>query len=237
MLGSFGNRRSYSILRDTRRRSFCRRAVGSGEGQPEPRRRPASRLLVTQHACAADTEPMQSGRYDSLRAWGLRTLKPETMLRLSLAGMTLDLLIAASTLAPGAPLVPQWPQFVLFPLIFVVHFSSVLRLAPAGGRLRWRDLVAGLSPVAGLGFGVLFVAAWLVLMSSITSIGGQPTMSGGHYYLNDHGSLIPVSKAAYEHGLVLQQRIFTLGPAIFFALGALVHYPRRNVGDNSLANV
>jgi hypothetical protein len=47
----------------------------------------------------------------------------------------------------------------------------------------------------------------------------------------------PVSKAAYEHGLVLQQRIFTLGPAIFFALGALVHYPRRNAGDSLLAHV
>jgi hypothetical protein len=180
---------------------------------------------------------MMRGSYDSLRARGLRTLKPETMLRLSSAGMTLDLLIAASTLAPSAPLVPQWPQFVLFPLIFVVHFSSVLRLAAADGRLRWRDLLAGVPPLISVGFGVLFVAAWLVLMTSIASAGGQPTMSGGRYYLNNHGSLIPVSKAAYEHGLVLQQRIFTLGPAIFFALGVLVHYPRRNVGDSFLARV
>jgi hypothetical protein len=179
---------------------------------------------------------MPSGRHDMLRVWGLRTLKPEMMLRLSLAGLALDLLIAASTLAPGAPLIPQWPQFVLFPPIFVVHFSSVLRLAPVAGRFRWRDLVAGPPPVVGLGFGVLLVAAWLVLVSSITSIGGQPTMSAGHYYLNDHGSLIAVSKAAYEHGLVLQQRIFTLGPAMFFALGVLIHYPQRGVADDSLAH-
>jgi hypothetical protein len=159
------------------------------------------------------------------------------MLRVSVAGMTLDLLIAATTLAPAAPLVPQWPQFVLFPLIFVVHFSSVLRLAPAGGRFRWRDLVAGVPPVLGLGFGVLCVGTWLVLMSSITSVGGQPTMSGGHYYLNDHGSLIAVTKAAYEHTLVLQQRIFTLAPSVFFALGVLVHYPRRDVGGRAVAHV
>ena len=159
------------------------------------------------------------------------------MLRVSMAGMTLDLFIAATTLAPGAPLVPQWPQFVLFPLIFVVHFSSVLRLTPVGGRFRWRDLVAGVPPALGLGFGVLFVGAWLVLMSSITGIGGQPTMSAGHYFLNDHGSLIPVTKAAYEHALVLQQRIFTLGPSVFFALGIVVHYPRRDLGASALAHV
>jgi hypothetical protein len=180
---------------------------------------------------------MQRRRYDALRAWGLRTLTPETMLCVSVAGMTLDLLIAASTFAPGAPLVPQWPQFVLVPLIFVVHFSSVLRLARGGGRFRWRDLVAGVPPVLGLGFGVLFVGAWLVLMSSITRIGGQPAVSGGHYFLNDHGSLIAVTKAAYEHALALQQRIFTLGPSVFFALGVLVHYPRRDAGGSAVAHV
>ena len=74
-------------------------------------------------------------------------------------------------------------------------------------------------------------------LSSITSIGGQPTISGGHYYLNDHGSLIAVTKAAYERTLVLQQRIFTLGPSVFFALGVLVHYPRRAVGGGAVAHV
>jgi hypothetical protein len=159
------------------------------------------------------------------------------LLCVSVAGMTLDLLIAATTLAPDAPLLPQWPQFILFPLIFVVHFSSVLRLARGAGRFRWRDLVAGVPPVLGLGLGILFVGAWLVLMLSITSISGQPTMNGGHYYLNDHGSLLAVTKAAYEHALVLQQRIFTLGPSVFFALGVLVHYPRPSVGGSALARV
>jgi hypothetical protein len=151
------------------------------------------------------------------------------MFRISVAGVALDLLIAASTLAPGAPVVPQWPQFVLFPLIFVVHFSSVLRLTSDRGRLRWREFLAGLPPALILGFIVLFVGAWAIGGSAISSIAGQPTISGGHYFLNDHGTLIPVTKAAYEHALVLQQRIFTLGPSVFFALGVLVHYPRRHV--------
>jgi hypothetical protein len=144
--------------------------------------------------------------------------------------VALDLLIAASTLAAGAPLVPQWPQFVLFPFIFVVHFSSVLRLMSERGRFQWRGFLTGLPPVVVGGFVVLFVGVWLVEMSSISALGGQPTMSGGRHYLNDHGSLIPVTRAAYEHALVLQQRIFTLGPSVFFALGVLVHYRRRGAG-------
>jgi hypothetical protein len=192
----------------------------------------------------ADTDPMSRRRYDALRAWGLRTLKTETVLRISVVGMTIDLLIAASTLAPGAPLVPQWPQFVLFPLIFVVHFSSVLRLTPE--RRGWRESLNGLSrgwellkdlpPALVLGFIVLFAGAWLVLMVSIGSIGGQPTMSGGRYFLNDHGDFIEVTKIVYEHALVLQQRIFTLGPSVFFALGVLVHYPRHDARSEAVAH-
>jgi hypothetical protein len=185
-----------------------------------------------------DAQPITEGMpHDAMRAWALRALKPETMLRVSVAGLMLDLLIAASTLAPGAPVVPQWPQFVLFPLIFIVQFSSVLRLTSAGGRPRWRDVVAGVPPVLVVAFGVLFVGVWLASMSSIAGIGGQPTISGGRYYLNDHGSLIPVTKAVYEHAVVLQQRIFTLIPSVFFALGVLLHYPRRGVSGSARALV
>jgi hypothetical protein len=67
---------------------------------------------------------VQPASYLALRQWGLRTLKPKTMLRIAVAGLAIDLLVAASTLAPDAPLLPQWPQFVLLPLICVVHFSS-----------------------------------------------------------------------------------------------------------------
>jgi hypothetical protein len=130
----------------------------------------------------------------SLREWGLETLRPGMMLRLSVAGLAVELLIAARTLAPGAPLLPQWPQFLLVPLIFVIHFSSILRVQSSGRRrLRWRELAAEVPPV--------FVAAAVV----------------------------------YEHARVLEQRIFTLGPSIFFTLGVLVHYPRRGVAAGAFA--
>lgn len=67
-----------------------------------------------------------------MRAWVRRKLPKETMFRLSVGGLGIDLLIAASTLAPGAPLVPQWPQFVLFPVAIVVQFSSMARMPRVG---------------------------------------------------------------------------------------------------------
>lgn len=168
--------------------------------------------------------------YVSLREWGLETLRPGMMLRLSAVGLAVELLIAASTLAPGAPVLPQWPQFVLVPLIFVIHFSAILRVQASGRRrLRWREMVAEVPPVFVAAAVILLAGAWLVSMASLLRLGGQPTMSGGHYYLNDHGTLLPVRRAAYEHARVLEERIFTLGPSIFFTLGVLVHYPRRGV--------
>lgn len=149
------------------------------------------------------------------------------MLRVSVLGLVLELFIAASTLLPGAPAVPQWPQFVLFPFIFVVHFSSVLRLAPTGGRFRWRDQVVGVPPVLIIAFFVLFAVVAAVAIPTITSLGGQPTIVAGHYFLNDHGHLISVTRAGYDHAQVLQQRVFTLIPSVFFALGVLIHFPTR----------
>lgn len=80
----------------------------------------------------------------------------------------------------------------------------------------------------------MFVGAVLVVGLSIAGLHGQPTISGGRYLLNDHGSLSPVTRAAYEHALVLQQRVFTLIPAIFFAIGVIAHHPGRRVGGDAV---
>ncbi len=42
-----------------------------------------------------------------------------------------------------------------------------------------------------------------------------------------------MTRAAYDHALVLQQRIFTLIPSVFFALAVLAHYPRRGAGPTA----
>jgi hypothetical protein len=111
-----------------------------------------------------------------------------------------------------------------------------LRLSSDRGRPKWLELRSSLPPGVFFALIILFVVASLVMMVSIGQTGGQPTMSGSHYYLNDHGDFIPVTRAMCRHALVLGQRIFTLVPAVFFALGVLVHWPRRQAqpGDDRL---
>ncbi len=146
--------------------------------------------------------------------------------KLSAFGLAAELVIALTTVLPSAPVIPQWPVFVLFPGIFVVHLRSVTILSRRRGhRLELRDLLRGLPTVVRLAFVGLFIVAWFVALTSILHIGGQPKEVHGHYYLNDHGSLIPVTHSEYLHALVLQQRIFTLIPAVFYALGVIVNWP------------
>jgi hypothetical protein len=84
-------------------------------------------------------------------------------------------------------------------------------------------------------FFVYFFAAWLVGVVTITSIGGQPTKVDGRYFLNNHGTYTPVSHAAYLHAVGLTQRLFSIIPSVFYALGVIVNYPshRRGGPDTS----
>jgi hypothetical protein len=107
---------------------------------------PSSRLRNERSEARRRTKRMPRARYLAVRQWGLRMLKPRTMLRIAVAGLAIDPLIGASTLAPNAPLLPEWPQFVLRPLIFVVRFSSVLRFTSDRGRPKWQELLRGLPP-------------------------------------------------------------------------------------------
>ena len=73
---------------------------------------------------------------------------------------------------------------------------------------------------------------WILMMVSIVSIQGQPVHAGGQYYLDDHGSHIPVTQAGYEDAVAKQQRIFAAGGTAFLivALGmTLTFNPRRDL--------
>jgi hypothetical protein len=140
---------------------------------------------------------------------------------ISLVGLVAELAIAASTFVPGAPLVPQWVQFALFPGMLIVFGHAVP--FQGIGDLRPRALVSDLGRPTAAAFVALFATACLVSLWSIMHIGGQPETIHGRYYLNNHGTYKPVSQSAYLHALVLQQRIFTLIPSVFFAVAALSH--------------
>src|SRR5438128_245196 len=142
----------------------------------------------------------------------------------AVVGLSLDLLIAFTTVLPNAPLLPQWPQFVVFLFAFVVHLRTVLLFADR--RSHFREFFDSIPRATRLAYSALFIATWAIALVSIIHLSGQPVQHGDHYFLNDHGNLIPVTRAAYRHALVLQSRIFSLGPSVFFALGVIVHSDR-----------
>jgi hypothetical protein len=67
------------------------------------------------------------------------------------------------------------------------------------------------------------VLAGIAFVSAIPTLQGQPSVPHGHYFENDHGSLIPVSYHAYERALVAQQHVLTAVPCVFYALGVAVN--------------
>jgi hypothetical protein len=123
--------------------------------------------------------------------------------------------------------VPRWTVFALFPGIFVVHLRSVLLLRTRAKRPGLNQIVGGRPQALLAAYRALFVAVWVIAVASIAQLGGQPTVVNGEYFLNDHGDLIPVTLNGYRHALVLEQRIFTLIPSVFYALGVIVNWPPR----------
>lgn len=159
---------------------------------------------------------MRAGKFDRV-AWYV-----------AVSGLSGDLLIALTTVLPGAPLLPQWPQFVLFPFSFITTSAAVPALHAR--RVRLTEVVNGLPRRLRFGYTAFATTAFLVSVWSITHISGQPDRHANHYFLNDHGTLIRVSHDGYQHGRIYQQRIFTLIPSLFFAFAVLVlHRPKDNL--------
>jgi hypothetical protein len=133
----------------------------------------------------------------------------------SAIALACELVIAASTALPGAPVFPLGLVFVLFPLVFVVHARTVWAGVRGGRRMKMSDILSGVPPVAIGVFVAFFFFAWAVSYSSITESRGQPTESAGRYYLNNHGTYIPVAHGEYLHAQVLSERSFSLIPSVF----------------------
>jgi hypothetical protein len=147
----------------------------------------------------------------------------------SAVGLVIDTFWALSTLFLDRPILPLWPALVLFVLIFPLHFRTVLGLQRF---VRWRTyrrsrisrrllkrLVGGRLWTLGSG---LFFGYWLLGMSALLRLrNGGPDAVGGRFYANSHGSLTPISEAAYHRLQLAEQRVFTAIPAAFFLVALL----------------
>ena len=168
---------------------------------------------------------------DSVVEAGAR-LDRRLMFRLSAAGLAAELAIAVTTVLPNAPVVPPGVELPLFLGCFVVQFRSVtVLISRTEGRPRLgalRELMGPVPVIARIIFVAFFIGTCLITAPSFGHIAGQPTEIHGRYFLNDHGSLIPVTHRAYLHAQVLHQRLFTLIPSVFYALGVLANWPPRS---------
>lgn len=163
----------------------------------------------------------------------------------SAAGAVLGLTLVGLSFIPGQPVYPSWLVGTLFVSIFPLFGWAVVERAVGQARRprrRWNDFsgitnedynrmwapfLTALKRHKGL---LLFAVAvvgglWAIMMSSILTIQGQPGHDQAGYYVNDHGSRIPVSHAGYEAALAKQDRLFAAGATLFILVaGALTAY-------------
>jgi hypothetical protein len=89
--------------------------------------------------------------------------------------------------------------------------SQMFRLMPRAGYV-----VVPICVILGVvGFG-----------SAFPSLAGQPEYhaAGHHYYLDDHGLLIAVSRTTYLHDLALQSRLFLGGSLVFTSIATMMAF-------------
>lgn len=136
------------------------------------------------------------------------------------------------------------PFFVaVFPLfgwaVFVVgsrRRAEPDRPSPAGPRrwdprwrsaADWRDYIprAARVPVT-----VIFVAVWVTSLATMSSLPGQPEYepASHRYVYDDHGVLVPTTRAAWLHAVAAQNRLF-LGVALTFtSIAAAITWAERS---------
>lgn len=152
-----------------------------------------------------------------------------------LLALVLGVLAAAtvlSTLLPGVPIMPGAVVALVFALVFPVFGIALVPVALSRPKVGLRDMAARRTWKKELRATIreripatvrnvivtVFVAAWLAAMSGILSAKGQPERHHGHYYANDHGSLIPLTKAGYDHQVAVEHRGFSAIAVAFYAI-------------------
>jgi hypothetical protein len=114
----------------------------------------------------------------------------------------------------------QAAAFGAFGLIFPVFGSAVVVLSL--GRIPPGQLF-GTLPVWLKVLSVCVVAYVFVdFFVMLSVLPGQPIEQGGAYFLNNHGSLTPISEAAYRRDLMYGARMFSGHAIVFSGIAALV---------------
>lgn len=157
----------------------------------------------------------------------------------ALAGAAFGFLVVVLALLPGAPYLPDGFEFIPFLMLFPLFGWAVIerardQAARQRGKPRQKWYERGMTTneeanrswdrmrqqahkyrvLLAIGVPVLIVT-WVLALYFIISIGGQPEHVGNRYYLDDHGSHIPVTKAGYENAVAKQELIFAAAGTMF----------------------
>ena len=149
----------------------------------------------------------------------------EVMRGAAAAGLAMCLLVVAMTFAGGSLLIPEVALLPLGVAIFPVWASVlpwiVARRDEAGGLWgAWAPVRSRTSPPPArllLVCLTLFAAAWLTSIPA--GLRGNPLEQGGHYYLDDHGSLVTVDAAVYRAAVRGEERFAASVLGAFYAVG------------------
>ncbi|MEU7873328.1 hypothetical protein [Dactylosporangium sp. NPDC049140] len=150
------------------------------------------------------------------------------ILRIAVAGAAYSAGLAGWLLLPGYHPVPMLMWLVAVIGIFPVFGSALLvarRYAhedPAPGTPTLRRPGAVVAAVFAT-FAALAVAALvLTIVASAQPLPpGQPVIEGGQYFVNDHGTLTPVSQAVYVAALETGQLGFVSISLVFYLIAVL----------------
>ena len=151
----------------------------------------------------------------------------------ALVGLLVTFLPGTSALGPDAFVVPFVLAFPLWGWMFLVlarRPHPALGGGSTGPRAsdrRWTgvgSLIDAVPVPARVVLPVVFLGAWLIGLTAIGGLRGQPEIdpTTGRYVENDHGRLLPVSRADYLHAVAVQNRLFLSVALVFTSIATAV---------------
>lgn len=119
----------------------------------------------------------------------------------SVCAGTLETAIVVSTFIPGAPFVPL---DVVLAVVGVTGLAFIAMVSDFG----WQDVTSLWVPGVVALVIVIPPLSFGVALTGFSALPGQPLMRHGRYYFNNHGQLLPTTRAGYEQGVASTQRLF-----------------------------
>lgn len=110
----------------------------------------------------------------------------------------------------------------LFPIVFLVFGPAVIAVSVA--RIPFDRLLAGLPAYVYVVGGAILLYVFVDFFLMMHVLPGQPEQDGSNFYMNNGGTLTPITPDAYRMALMHAARLFTGHELVFFGVGTLIGY-------------